>query len=73
MLRHRRIFMMTYAERKVNIKKALQINTCKAFYCGEAGIRTLGAQKAQRFSRPPRSTAPAPLLVASRKFNGKKN
>ena len=28
---------------------------------GEAGIRTLGAQWAQRFSRPPRSTAPAPL------------
>jgi hypothetical protein len=29
---------------------------------GEGGIRTLGApQRAQRFSRPPRSTAPAPL------------
>ena len=30
--------------------------------CGEAGIRTLGTQKAQRFSRPPDSTTLAPLL-----------
>ncbi len=28
---------------------------------GEAGIRTLGRQSLQRFSRPPRSTTPAPL------------
>src|SRR6266478_4802903 len=31
---------------------------------GEGGIRTLGPpQEGQRFSRPPRSTAPAPLLA----------
>ena len=29
---------------------------------GETGIRTLGTQSAQRFSKPPRSTTPAPLL-----------
>lgn len=28
---------------------------------GEGGIRTHGTQKVQRFSRPPRSAAPAPL------------
>ena len=30
---------------------------------GEGGIRTHGAHKAQRFSRPPDSTALAPLQV----------
>ena len=30
---------------------------------GETGIRTLGTHKAQRFSRPPRSTTPASLRV----------
>ena len=29
--------------------------------CGEKGIRTLGTQSVQRFSRPPRSTTPASL------------
>ena len=33
--------------------------------CGEKGIRTLGTQSVQRFSRPPRSTTPASLLAAS--------
>ena len=32
--------------------------------CGEKGIRTLGTQSVQRFSRPPRSTTPASLLTA---------
>src|ERR1700758_2855629 len=42
---------------------------CKArriarFWYGEGGIRTLGPpQEGQRFSRPPRSTAPAPLRL----------
>ena len=31
--------------------------------CGEKGIRTLGTQSVQRFSRPPRSTTPASLLT----------
>src|SRR5271154_3337215 len=35
---------------------------------GEGGIRTLGPpQRGQRFSRPPRSTAPAPLRAAENK------
>ena len=34
------------------------------FFCGEKGIRTLGTQSVQRFSRPPRSTTPASLLTA---------
>ena len=33
-------------------------------FCGEKGIRTLGTQCVQRFSRPPRSTTPASLLAA---------
>ena len=33
-------------------------------FCGEKGIRTLGTQSVQRFSRPPRSTTPASLLAA---------
>jgi hypothetical protein len=33
--------------------------------CGEGGIRTLGSDcSEQRFSRPPRSAALAPLLLA---------
>ncbi len=35
---------------------------------GEGGIRTLGPpQEGQRFSRPPRSTAPAPLQLSGGK------
>ena len=33
--------------------------------CGEKGIRTLGTQSVQRFSRPPRSTTPASLLTST--------
>ena len=33
-------------------------------FSGEKGIRTLGTQCVQRFSRPPRSTTPASLLTA---------
>ncbi|SVC69345.1 uncharacterized protein METZ01_LOCUS322199 [marine metagenome] len=32
---------------------------------GGGGIRTHGTHKAQRFSRPPRSTTPAPLQVCA--------
>ena len=33
-----------------------------SFICGKKGIRTLGTQGVQRFSRPPRSTTPASFL-----------
>ncbi len=36
---------------------------------GEGGIRTLGTQGAQRFSRPPRSTTPAPLHGGARPYS----
>ena len=36
----------------------------EVFFSGEKGIRTLGTQSVQRFSRPPRSTTPASLLTA---------
>ena len=34
-------------------------------FSGEKGIRTLGTQSVQRFSRPPRSTTPASLLTST--------
>ena len=40
-------------------------------YGGGGGIRTHGTQSAQRFSRPPRSTAPAPLRGGSRERLGR--
>jgi hypothetical protein len=44
-------------------------NVIEAYYGGEAGIRTLGTgNPAQRFSRPPLSTAQAPLLMYLYKY-----
>ena len=45
-------------------------NPCKSLIykdlSGKKGIRTLGTQSVQRFSRPPRSTTPASLLTCVR-------
>ena len=49
------------AEELLRKRKSLNLVIVKAF-CGEKGIRTLGTQSVQRFSRPPRSTTPASLL-----------
>ena len=46
--------------RKTQPKHALH---ALAEFCGKRGIRTHGTQSVQRFSRPPRSTTPASLLV----------
>ena len=42
-------------------KKSLKRQRLNLEICGEKGIRTLGTQSVQRFSRPPRSTTPASL------------
>ena len=46
----------------------LKFNLLYRLFSGEKGIRTLGTQSVQRFSRPPRSTTPASLHVA---FSGR--
>ena len=40
-------------------------------FSGKGGIRTHGTQSVQRFSRPPRSTTPAPFQSSYRDFSPK--
>ena len=40
--------------------------------CGKGGIRTHGTQSVQRFSRPPRSTTPAPFQSCNRDNSSQK-
>ena len=47
-----------------NRHNLLKFNLLYRLFSGEKGIRTLGTQSVQRFSRPPRSTTPASLLTA---------
>ena len=54
-----------YRRQAHGIKNGVQIASAADLHpygCGEKGIRTLGTQRVQRFSRPPRSTTPASLL-----------
>ena len=54
-----RAFRQPPTEERSKTRRSRPVHSGRAG--GEGGIRTLGTQGAQRFSRPPRSTTPAPL------------